>query len=135
MTWCSWRLARRDLKWWMDESVESYSDHRHIRIEIADHTERGRVRGPSKLAGWNFHKLNVDRLYAVIENEFWIETNGVDTPGTAEKWSARLVERVTRTCNAAMPKRFTGTRRYAYWWNEEIVRLRVEAIRTGRKSK
>lgn len=122
---------REIVDWEVLADLNSASDHEYVEFKVSAAVPpvlRNRV----IQKGWSVKKLSKESLF-----EFWQETSPIDTlpAGTsAEDHSAFLQLILTKSCDAAMPRRteFKG-RRAAHWWNEEIADLRRTTISARRR--
>lgn len=65
-------------------------------------------------ARWSLHKMDSDRLAAVILNELWMDDGRAIPQDSAVELTDRLVARIVRACNAIIPKRSSRGRRTAF---------------------
>lgn len=76
---------------------------------------------------WNLAKLNKDLFKAAVEK-------GKDTVLSKSANSEDIVNLtmnlIRKACNASMPRKYNqhGNKKSAYWWTEEIARLRKECL-------
>nr|XP_012218517.1 PREDICTED: uncharacterized protein LOC105669896 [Linepithema humile] len=124
LMWASPTAARRVTGWWVEEDLESGSDHRYIVIE-ASTTPTGQLsrRGRNTRGrGWVLRKMENDVLIAVVLAESWPMPSGqaVDL----EEEATRIVSMVEDACEASMPRSRWSPGKAMYWWTGEIAELR-----------
>jgi len=79
---------------------------------------------------WSLRALDVDILEGALQAGIWpVE----EIAGDPEAGARRLGNLMTRACDCAMPRVTPRPRRAAYWWNQEIARLRLAANAARRK--
>lgn len=126
LTFVSRSLMGVGYQWKVCEDLFTNSDHFAILLETS-HTNP-RADGGSRVpkGGWKAKSMDPEVIGVMLE--------GVAVSGNAEDKAVQIMEAVTRACDAAMPRRVTGTRRPpAFWWTQEIAGLRKRCLQARRK--
>lgn len=117
----------RNLRKWEILEEESLSDHRYVYFDFECQNPKV-SQNPSK--GWAIKRLNRDVLVENIRR-LTIE----ESTKSPEELTQDFTEAITRVCDASMPRR-GGHRNHkpAYWWNQEIAKLRNTCKQQRRKA-
>nr|XP_012215650.1 PREDICTED: uncharacterized protein LOC105668055 [Linepithema humile] len=123
LTWASPSAARRVTGWWVDEDLDSGSNHRYIVIE-ASTTPTGQLSRcrRSTRRRWVLRKINEDILMAVILMESWPRPFGQAMD--LEEEATRVVSMVENACEASMLRSRWSPVKAMHWWTEKIAELR-----------
>ena len=116
ITFVSNSLANKT-KWQVSEEY-THSDHQAVIIEIKQEkaTQAPRLTGPK----WK------DTLFDREMFEYTLDQFTL-SPGPVERRAKQLMHFVATACDASMPRRKVNNKRPpAYWWNDEIKKLRAE---------
>lgn len=118
---CGWRVA---------EEVVTLSDHRHIIIDIGKPTpDHRQCIQPTR---WSLKRLDRDMLIAAANVAEWPQVPSeasLDVSNEASRFQAVMVG----ICDVAMPRVKPAHRTSAYWWTEDIARLRGVCLQTRRR--
>ncbi|KAL0818000.1 hypothetical protein ABMA28_008542 [Loxostege sticticalis] len=120
-------LAARVRRWEVDLSV-TLSDHRHVRIEIADHSSAvrsGRER-VSPFPRWALTRLDREMAKEAAFVQDWF---GQPTGQDVDDAALRLRGAMTEVCDASMPRSHRPPPKKAvYWWSTDLEDLRVACL-------
>ncbi|KAL0852664.1 hypothetical protein ABMA27_012503 [Loxostege sticticalis] len=120
-------LAARVRRWEVDLAV-TLSDHRHVRIEIADHSSAvrsGRER-VSPFPRWALTRLDREMAKEAAFVQDWF---GQPTGPDVDDAALRLRGAMTEVCNASMPRSHRPPPKKAvYWWSTDLEDLRVACL-------
>lgn len=121
-TWFTPGLINKIQNWKVLEDIESYSDHNYITFELKnDHCrlEACRRRMCPLFLRWSFHKMDIERFIAAVE----LKCQTFDPSRLSlEECAERLKSLVTEVCDFSTPRQKSSAQ--AYWWNEQIAKLR-----------
>lgn len=110
---------------WGISDLYTHSDHSAIIMDIHERSLARTIGNGGNLPGWKANTFD-RRLFSVFMED--LELNG-----TPENMAEQFIMHLTRTCNASMRKRKSGTNKApVYWWTEEIAELRKDCIRARR---
>ena len=102
----------KNISSWEMLDAESLSDHRYIL---------------TKLLGKSVQKMDSDKFLQRIS------AANLDRSASGEEAAEALMKTIADACNASMPRRPpTYHRILAYWWNDELARLRNECNKRRR---
>ncbi|KAL0860240.1 hypothetical protein ABMA27_010547 [Loxostege sticticalis] len=120
-------LAARVRRWEVDLAV-TLSDHRHVRIEIADHSSAvrsGRER-VSPFPRWALTRLDREMAKEAAFVQDWF---GQPTGPDVDDAALRLRGAMTEVCDASMPRSHRPPPKKAvYWWSTDLEDLRVACL-------
>jgi len=112
--------------------VYSDSDHLYIRVDLECTPEQVLRRRRPRPLRWSLRALDVDMLEGALWAGIWpVE----ETAGDPEAGAQRLGALMARACDCAMPRVNPRPRRAAYWWSQDISRLRQAANAARRRLK
>ncbi|KAL0830145.1 hypothetical protein ABMA28_003602 [Loxostege sticticalis] len=137
ITFASPAVASRVRDWRVLVLVESGSDHRYVRFDIAS-ANTGTNPNPARsncpaLPRWKVRSLDQDSLKAAALVKTWLPAQS--GPVQVDQEAEWLREAMTDVCDAAMPRsRPLPPRRHVYWWSEDIAELRRACIAARRES-
>lgn len=124
--------------WWVEEHVETLSDHRYIRYDLATDGDPSRNRELSHTSNardrprWMFSKVDEDAMMAAAIVVSWPE-EGPHTEGIDQR-AEWFRESMTAVCNASMPRAgLSKSRRNVYWWSSAIAELRIKCVSACRQ--
>lgn len=125
LTWAT-RPAQRVIHGWrVATEAETLSDHRYIEFSVAafprEVLERRRLRETASRR-WALRKMDQDAFLSTIEAVLLAE--GEEDKGDLEQHRAWLRKTMIKACDAAMPRVRSRCPRKAYWWSEDIAKLR-----------
>ena len=134
LTWATPAAARIVSGWRVAEEAETLSDHRHIIFDVAIHPpgSDSRRRRSSPPRRWSVKRLDRDALETAAIVAAWPETDDQILPDPEEE-AAWFRETMTSICDVSMPRTRPSKRRGAYWWSEELARLREASMRARRQ--
>lgn len=113
----------RKVEHWRVGYEESMSDHRYIIFKIMQE-KRDNTPKKKEYTGWVVSKLNRQKL-SQIASEIVINNDTISVDGFANV--------LKELCNKTMPKRMIiPGKKSAYWWNDEIAKLRVDCNKARR---
>lgn len=130
LSWATPAASRFVSNWRVAEELVTLSDHRHIIMDINLHPT-GHMQRPQSTR-WCLKKLNRDRLIAAANVADWSEMPTVTSSNITEE-AASFQAVMVEVCDAAMPRVKSSRRSVAYWWTEEIARLREVCLRARRQ--
>jgi Reverse transcriptase (RNA-dependent DNA polymerase)/Endonuclease-reverse transcriptase len=112
---CNWNVSDR----------YTHSDHKLVVFDIG--TKPTRQRYQAVRNQWAVNKFDEDLFREMFSNEVLIH-------GSASEKVNGLCNKLTRACDASMPrKRISDDRKPAYWWNPEIAVLRSRCLQARRR--
>ena len=124
LTYVSTTLARR-MTWFVSEHY-THSDHQAIFLQIEYGPCVDTCSREAGNRGWSVKGLEEDAFIEML-------LGGQSPGGAATEKVEQMMGRITRACDAAMPRRrVLAKRRSNYWWNEEIAVLRNACFRARR---
>lgn len=128
--------ARLVSGWWVEQGVETLSDHFYIRFNVSASAPSARPRCPRSAAPplrWTLERLNQDALKAVAIAVAW---PGLPAwrGGDVDEEAVWFQDSMTQVCDAGMPRiRLAPPRRAVYWWSRDIADLWSACIRARRQ--
>ncbi|XP_029165341.1 uncharacterized protein LOC114936335 [Nylanderia fulva] len=133
LTWAT-RTAKRIIHGWRVETErETDSDHRYITFSVSTLTKevlKRRLLREASSRRWALWKMNEDAFQAAIVATLIVERA---PSGGLEEQRAWLQNIITQACDVAMPKVRNRPRRQAYWWSEDLAKLRRFCDRARRR--
>lgn len=126
LTFVSSGLAKGNTGWQVMD-ICTLSDHGAIRWDIArQHRCQNRPSRTKRHIGWKSSAFDADTLCASMEDG---DARGI----TAEDKVKDVMDKLTRACDAAMPRRGSGNPHTpVYWWSDTIAQLRAKSNRARR---
>lgn len=126
-------VAQRISGWRVLEEVETLSDHRYIRFEIATSFSLGNSNSQTNNTNgihsfkWAISHLDKDLALEAAIVQSWLSSS--TEPMNIEEEAISLGQSLTEICNASMPKvRTRPLKRQVFWWSEEIAELRKACV-------
>lgn len=125
VTFCSPSLMR-GMNWRINQE-DNGSDHKTIEYEIRKDLTTVPSSGNQKCTLWKTKELNKELLTGTFELLVGDRRN--HTP-------EELTKIITSACDVSMPRRIVPRyyRKPAYWWNDEIAKLRAECNKARRQA-
>lgn len=108
ISWASPGAARRVESWKVLSEVESLSDHVYIEIEKAISNRGEREPRKDFPIRWSVQKMDQDKMVATLIACSWVEE---EEELTIEKDVQRLRDKLTRSCDVAMPRNCPRSRK------------------------
>jgi len=128
LTWASPAALRM-----VAAELETLSDHRYIELGL---TARRPLAGTmvEEERWWSLARLNPDLLMASVHASLWVWGEEVQSWEGLEELALRFRKALWGACDASMPRVRRGCgRRSAYWWTEEIAKLREVLVQARRR--
>lgn len=108
---------------WKVRDKKTHRFHRHISFNVDLNDMPPRIYRPK---GWNSRYIENSLLRRKLQHGWNLEDHTLS--------AGKLVEVLTKMCNAVLLRRYSKDRRVpVYWWNNEIAELRLRAHKIRRK--
>lgn len=127
-----------EIEEWRVKEEETFSDHRYIEYGVLLESDNlnDTARQETIFKGWKVTNEALPELERALRTNFQL----MDATLEAEETAAQAVESYTkmvhRTCDDVLrPRKPPPEHKAAYWWNEEIGRIRAECTGIRRKTK
>nr|XP_036224320.1 uncharacterized protein LOC118681891 [Bactrocera oleae] len=128
LTFVSSSIARKNCNWRV-LNIYTASDHNAILWETANHQSPRRSNNQLNTIGWKVKSFDPSALLVSLDSDPIIT-------GPAEDKTKDLLTRLTRACDASMPrKRGNNQRPSVHWWNDRVSTLRAKCLKKRRISK
>lgn len=130
--------ARRVNHWRVMVGTETLSDHRYVRMDIADPSlgrmpsERVTKEEHPPFPRWAIKKMNRDAVIVASVAKSWEEQPIIS--GHVEEEAEWFRHTWTQISDVAMPRvRAPPSKKAAYWWHEELTNLRQQCRRARKQ--
>ncbi|XP_011859623.1 PREDICTED: uncharacterized protein LOC105557088 [Vollenhovia emeryi] len=128
LTWSSPAAAGWVEAWRVVEEAETLSDHLLIEMAVT-RPNASREEDVQQRVRWAINKIDPDKLMASLAAATWTQTSRRWDVEDEAKW---FKDTLTRACDFAMPRVKFIPRKAAFWWSEEINRLRRKSVQDRR---
>lgn len=130
LSWASPAARRLVTGWRVAEELVTLSDHRHIMIDIDIPTSNHRQ--STQVTRWSLKQLDRDKLIAAAHIADWPQPSRGTAADVSDETS-RFQAAMVNVCDAAMPRVRPRKQTSAFWWTEEIARVREVCLRSRRQ--
>ncbi|XP_018368990.1 PREDICTED: uncharacterized protein LOC108764996 [Trachymyrmex cornetzi] len=138
VSWMSVSANNLVTGWWVNESVDTLSDHRYVVIEFISEQVGSPVDRISRkyFPRWNIKKINLDIARASLLIKSW-DNPEETTIENRVKW---ITNNLKELADSSMPRSGPAGKSSAYWWSNDITELhrvcskcRRAVVRTRRR--